>query len=264
MTAERQVAIVMPMRDEREAVEKGFLQQVLENVPRHLNPQLYVSVSNTTPEFVTLVSSIADQDQRVKVLDLGTPDPRGLAFAYAFAMETAVKNGADYVLEMDAAAHPPSKIPALLAALEGGQDGSGYDAVFTTRFSQGGGSHYRVQRQAVSRVGTIAANLVLGLGEWKPDMTSGFEIFRSHVLGNIFARQPIEELISVKRGPGYFWQTELRTMVIWAGHTHTFVPFVHGQGLTERPPNLPLKTILKSFQDLMILRSQRNKFVDRK
>lgn len=260
MTAER-VAVVIPMKNETETVRQGFVDRVLESFPRGCRPRLFLSVSNSTPEFVELVTDIASHDDRVEVLNLGNHDPRGLAFAYGYGMQVALEDGAKEVVEMDAAAHDPEMIREFVDVLRNGGEGGGVGAVLSTRFSDGGSSKYPLQRQLISRGGTIMANLVLGLGGWVPDMTGGFNAYRREVLSDVLGAVPVEKWISVKCGPGYFVQTEMKALVLWRGHSYEMVPIVHGSNTMARPPNLPLKTVIKSFQALMILRSQRNQHV---
>jgi len=259
MRAERKVAVVIPARKEIKAIhEEKLLERVLSEIPEGYEPKLYVSVSNAEPNFVHLVEDIASHDDRIRMLNLGTPDPRGLAYAYLFGFKQAVSDGASMVVEMDAnGAHDPSYIREFLDRLEKGKG-----AALSSRFAPGGGiEQYPLQRQLISRSGTIAANLVLGLGRWVDDMTSGYEAFRKEVLGDIFGTLPIEKWVSVTRGPGHFFQTEMRAMVIWRKHSFDMVPIVWGAERMEEPELLPLRTVLKAFRSLMILRSKRKELI---
>jgi dolichol-phosphate mannosyltransferase len=257
MRAERKIAVVMPARNEKKSINEGrLLERVLEEIPGHYVPKLYVSVSNAEQDFIELVEDIESQDDRIKMLNLGTPDPRGLAYAYLYGLQQAVRDGSEMIIEMDAnGAHDPIYIREFLDRLENNKD-----AAFSSRFGPKGGiNKYPLQRQLISRSGTFAANIVLGLNRWVEDMTSGYEAFKKEVLGDVFSTYPIEDWISVTRGPGHFYQTEMRSIVIWRGHDYAMVPIVWGTERMEDPATLPLKTVIKAFQDLFILRSKKNK-----
>ena len=141
----------------------------------------------------------------------------------------------------------------------------GDGAVLSSRFTKGGRvDKYPLQRQIISRSGTIAANLVLGLGQYVEDMTSGYEAFQDEVLGDLFSNYPIENWISVTKGPGHFYQTEMRTLVIWRGHNVGIVPIVWGSDRMEEPTTLPIKTVLKAFRSLAELRTKRAEMIKKK
>lgn len=256
MSKERSISIVIPARNERESFERGFLQEVLENVPLEYDPTLVVAVNNSTSEFAQFVDKLAERDRRIRPWQLGNLAPRSFAYAYLFGLEYAVEKGADLVVEMDASgAHDPKDISRFLVKLE-----EGAEAALSSRFSPGGDiAGYPFQRRVISKVGTIWANLVLGLGEYVPDMTSGYEAFRREVLKDIFGLVPPEKWISVIRGPGHFYQTEMRAMICWRGNVIEMVPIVWGSERAKEPGNLPLKTVFRAFVSSVALRQRREK-----
>lgn len=259
MRTERTVAVVLPAKKERRAIQEGrLLERVLEEIPSRYNPRLYISVGNAEDDFVNLIKDIESQDDRITALNLGNPDPRGLAYTYLFGLKQAMDDGSKMVIEMDCnGAHDPIYIREFLDRLEKGKQ-----VVFSSRFSSGGKvEKYPIQRQIISRGGTLIANLLLGLGQYVNDMTSGYQAFKRGALADIFAALPIDEWISVTRGPGHFYQTEMRTLAIWRGHEFGIVPIVWGTERMEEPKTLPLKTVLKAFGSLLILKSKKSELI---
>jgi dolichol-phosphate mannosyltransferase len=261
MRTEKRVAVVMPAKNETKSLGEGrLLERILEEIPDGYVPKIYVCASNATPDFMEFVDDVTTQDDRVDLIDLGAPDPRGLAYAYLHGLNHAVSNGADMVIEMDAnGAHDPGYIPEFIERMSKDED----SAVFASRFSDKGGiNQYPLQRKLISQTGTFLANITLGLETgWVDDMTSGYEAFNSSVLKDVFKTYPIENWISVERGPGHFYQTEMRTLVIWRKHSFELLPIVWGTDRMEEPVTLPAKTVIKALTSLMILRSKKGKIL---
>lgn len=256
MTIERKVAVVMPARNEWSITRSGgLLERVLQEVPKDYSPKIYVCANNSESDFIKELGDINLQDERIKMVDLGNPDPLNWSYAYLYGLKWAAEEGADFIIEMDAnGAHDPSYIPEFLNVMDKKDSG----AVFSSRFSKRGGiSKYPLQRQIISRSGTIAANLVLGLGQWVDDMTSGYEAFRKDVLGDVLSTQPIKKWISVAKGPGHFYQTEMRATVLWRKHSVNMIPIVWGTERSGEPETLPLRTVLSAIRSLMELRARR-------
>lgn len=256
MTTERKVAVVMPARNEWSITKSGgLLEKVLQEIPENFEPTIYVCANNSETEFVDLLKDIGQQDARIKTVDLGSTSPLNWSYAYVYGLKRAVDDNANFVIEMDAnGAHDPVYIPEFLKVLNKEDTG----AALSSRFAKGGSiERYPLQRQLISRSGTIAANLFLGLGQWVDDMTSGYEAFRSEVLGDVFSTQPIEKWISVEKGPGHFYQTEMRAMIIWRNHRYDLIPIVWGADRNVNPDLLPLKTVLTAFKRLIELRARR-------
>ncbi len=191
------------------------------------------------------------------MLQLGNINPKTFAYAYLEGLKHAVDGRSEKIIEMDAnRSHQPKYIPDFIDTL----DTTG--AVFSSRFSEGGGTErYSIPRKVISKGGTLAANAILGLGSYVPDMTGGYEAFQREVLGDVFEKVPIEEWISVNRGPGHFYQTEMRTLVIWRGHNVGVVPIKWGSERSEDPKNLPLSTATAALRSLYLLRQKRDEFI---
>ena len=107
---------------------------------------------------------------------LSRPRKEGLGAAYRAGFEWARLSNFSTVVQMDADfSHPPSRIPALLAALEEA------DVAVGSRYVHGGGiANWSWQRRLISWAGNTYVRLILGLPV--RDATAGFKAFRMEAL----------------------------------------------------------------------------------
>lgn len=140
------------------------------------------------------LEALAATEPRLTVV--WAPENRSVVDAYMRGYREAMKQS-DWILEIDAGfSHQPSEIPRFLERMV-----DGYDCVFGSRFMAGGSiAGTPLKRRAVSRGGTILANLVLGTR--LSDMTSGFQLFTKAALAEILERGI--------RSRGPFFQTEMK------------------------------------------------------
>ena len=166
---------------------------------------------------VRALGEVLGPDDRVLVIDDSSPDgtgeiadrlaaeldwvdvlhrPRkeGLGRAYLDGFRRALADGAELVLEMDCDfSHDPNEVPRLIAAAEGA------DLVLGSRYVAGGGTeNWGLVRRAISRWGSLYAQVLLGLRV--RDLTGGFKCYRRRVLETI-------ELDAI-RSRGYAFQIE--------------------------------------------------------
>jgi dolichol-phosphate mannosyltransferase len=136
----------------------------------------------------------------------------GLGPAYVAGFERALDGGAELVGQMDADfSHDPGDLPRLLAAAEKA------DLVLGSRYVGGGGTrNWSLVRRAISRGGSLYAQLILGVRV--RDLTGGFKCFRREVLEAI-------DLPTV-RSRGYAFQVELTHRAIRAGFRVVELPIV--------------------------------------
>lgn len=130
---------------------------------------------------------------RVQVLH--RPTKEGLGPAYLAGFSQALKEGYDYVFQMDAdLSHDPSYLPELKAGL------GASDVVLGSRNVPGGKSvGWPLRRRVLSKGGSLYARLVLGLPVH--DLTGGFKGFR---------RQALEMLdLDSIHSNGYSFQIEM-------------------------------------------------------
>jgi dolichol-phosphate mannosyltransferase len=182
---------------------------------------------------VRALGEVLGPDDRVLVIDDGSPDgtgeiadrlaaelgwvdvlhrPRkeGLGRAYLDGFRRALADGAELVLEMDCDfSHDPTDVPRLIAAADGA------DLVLGSRYVTGGGTaNWGLVRRAISRWGSLYAQILLGLRV--RDLTGGFKCYRREVLESI-DRDAI-------RSRGYAFQIETTYRAIRAGFRVVEIP----------------------------------------
>lgn len=140
------------------------------------------------------------------------PGKEGLGPAYLAGFSRALAGGAELVLEMDCDfSHDPADVPRLVAAA------ASADLVLGSRYVSGGGiRNWSRSRRAISRLGCLYAQALLGLPV--RDATGGFKCFRRHVLEAI-------DLDSVSTR-GYAFQVETTYRAVRAGFRVVEVPIV--------------------------------------
>jgi dolichol-phosphate mannosyltransferase len=182
---------------------------------------------------VRALGEVLGPDDRVLVIDDSSPDgtgeiadrlaaeldwvdvlhrPRkeGLGRAYLDGFRRALADGAELVLEMDCDfSHDPNEVPRLIAAAEGA------DLVLGSRYVAGGGTeNWGLVRRAISRWGSLYAQVLLGLRV--RDLTGGFKCYRRRVLETI-------ELDAI-RSRGYAFQIETTYRALRAGFRVVEIP----------------------------------------
>jgi dolichol-phosphate mannosyltransferase len=141
---------------------------------------------------------------------LHRPRKEGLGRAYLEGFRRALAEGAELVLEMDCDfSHDPADVPRLIAAADDA------DLVLGSRYVEGGGTaNWGLVRRAISRWGSLYAQLLLGLPV--RDLTGGFKCYRREVLETI-------DLDSV-RSRGYAFQIETTYRAAQAGFRVVEIP----------------------------------------
>jgi dolichol-phosphate mannosyltransferase len=138
------------------------------------------------------------------------PEKQGIGPAYLDGFRHALAAGAELILEMDCDfSHNPADVPRLIAAAE--------DAalVLGSRYVRGGGTeNWGLVRRAISRWGSLYAQIVLGLHV--RDLTGGFKCYRRAVLEAIDL-----DAIAAR---GYAFQIETTYRAIRAGFRVVEVP----------------------------------------
>jgi dolichol-phosphate mannosyltransferase len=182
---------------------------------------------------VRALSGVLGPDDRVLVIDDSSPDgtgeiadrlaaeldwvdvlhrPRkeGLGRAYLDGFRRALGDGAELVLELDCDfSHDPADVPRLLQASEGA------DLVLGSRYVPGGGTqNWGLLRRAISRWGSLYAQVLLGLHV--RDLTGGFKCYRREVLETI-------DLDAI-RSRGYAFQIETTYRAVRAGFRVVEIP----------------------------------------
>ncbi|MEO5711738.1 MAG: polyprenol monophosphomannose synthase [Nocardioidaceae bacterium] len=129
-----------------------------------------------------------------RVFLLRRADKDGLGAAYRAGFRWGLARDYDVVVQMDAdLSHPPERLPALIAALDGA------DVSVGSRYVRGGGiSNWSWSRRSISWAGNTYVRLVLRLPV--RDATAGFKAFRRDALEQVGATTSVSN--------GYCFQIE--------------------------------------------------------
>jgi dolichol-phosphate mannosyltransferase len=168
----------------------SLVDRILQVVPQ---ATLLVIDDNSPDGTGDWVRSRAEHDSRVRLH--GRPGKQGLGSAILLAMRTAVDEGYEALLNLDADwSHDPEAIPALLEGL------SQYDVMIGSRYVPGGGTEgWPWYRRWMSRAVNWYSRWALRLTT--RDCSGGFRCFRCSVLGRLdFSRI---------RSPGYSFHEEM-------------------------------------------------------
>jgi dolichol-phosphate mannosyltransferase len=140
-----------------------------------------------------LADQLAGKDDQVHVLH--RTEKAGLGAAYIAGFRTALADGFDVLVEMDAdGSHAPEELPRLLTALRDG------DLVIGSRWVPGGETrNWPLSRQLISRGGNFYARTMLRFPV--KDATAGFRAYRKIVLEQL----KLDEIAS----QGYCFQIDL-------------------------------------------------------
>jgi len=217
--AERRALVVLPTYNERQTITR-VVQGVLDARP---GVDVLV-VDDASPDGTgDLVAALSEDRPRVRLLR--RPAKLGLASAYLTGFRTAMAEGYDVVVEMDAdLSHRPEDLPRLL-------DGSAiYDLTIGSRYVPGGAvSNWSRLRMALSRGGNLYARKMLRFPV--NDATSGFRAYRRGLLHALVNGGITSE--------GYAFQIELAYRAWRLGYTVGEVPITfrereHGRSKLSR------------------------------
>jgi dolichol-phosphate mannosyltransferase len=149
-----------------------------------------------------LADGIAAEDKQVHVLH--RKGKEGLGAAYIAGFKWGLAAGYDVLVEMDAdGSHKPEQLPLLLDAVK-----EGADLAMGSRWVPGGSVvNWPLYRQAISRIGSTYARIMLGLKI--KDVTGGYRAFRRSTLEAL----KLDEVDSV----GYGFQVDLAWRVAKLG-----------------------------------------------
>ena len=179
-----------------------------------------------------IADRLAAELDEVEVLH--RPAKEGIGRAYLAGFESALRSGAELVLEMDSDfSHDPADLPRLIAAA------GDADLVLGSRYVAGGGVvNWGLGRRLLSRGGSWYARTLLGVPV--RDLTGGFKCFRREVL---------EQLdLSDVHAEGYGFQIELTYRALLAGFHVREVPIVFHErraGASKMSARIALEAVWK-------------------
>jgi dolichol-phosphate mannosyltransferase len=184
-----QILVVIPTYNEVDNLES-----IVERLRAAVPEAHALVVDDGSPDGTgELADRLAAEDDHLHVLH--RTEKAGLGAAYVAGFRSALADGYDVLVEMDAdGSHAPEELPRLLAALHDA------DLVLGSRYVTGGEvRNWPRSRQAISRVGNVYARTLLRFP--MQDATGGFRAFRRVVLETL----KLDEVAS----QGYCFQIDL-------------------------------------------------------
>lgn len=162
----------------------------------------------------TAVKSMQLEEPRIHLIE--RPGKMGLGSAYVTGFKYALKEGFDYILEMDADfSHNPNDIPRLLEAAKS------YDLVIGSRYSEGVNIiNWPFKRLLISYFASKYVRIITGMPVKDP--TGGFKCFNRKVLESINLNAILSD--------GYAFQIEMNFRAWCKGFHVREIPIV----FTER------------------------------
>ncbi|MBI4298773.1 MAG: polyprenol monophosphomannose synthase [Chloroflexi bacterium] len=170
------VAVVVPTYNEAEVLPEFVHQLFSLSIP---DLQLIV-VDDSSPDGTGKLAESLSINHGGNIKVLHRRGKLGLGTAYVQGFQYALKQGADYIIQMDAdLSHSPEYIPAFLQELKK------VEVVIGSRYVPGGGldKKWGMRRRALSYLGNLYIRLASGIKV--KDATSGFKGFRSYVLSSL-------------------------------------------------------------------------------
>lgn len=199
-----------------------------------------VVVDDGSPDGTGKIAEELTEQYASRITVIHREQKMGLGGAYKAGFRQALENGAERIVQMDAdLSHPPTEIPAMLAALDHN------DVVVASRYTNGGGvdPSWSFGRKQISFWGGVGIRLVLGLKV--KDATSGFKAFRATALRKI----DVERLTLL----GFGFQSEVAYRAQQAGlkvFEHPFVFMDRTAGKSKMSAYIVFEALLR----LMMIR----------
>jgi dolichol-phosphate mannosyltransferase len=201
------LVVCLPTYNERENLE-AMLSALAEVLPE--GGRILVVDDNSPDGTGEIADRLAAERDDVEVLHRERKE--GLGPAYLAGFRHALELGAELVAEIDCDfSHDPADLPRLVAAT------GDADLALGSRYVAGGGTrNWGLLRRAISRGGSLYAQILLGLRI--RDLTGGFKVYRRRVLETI-------DLDAI-HSKGYAFQIETTYRTLKAGFRVVEVPIV--------------------------------------
>lgn len=206
--------------------EKDNIVPMMEAILKNNIPDLSILiVDDSSPDGTgNLVKEFSKNHPNVSLLTRTKKE--GLGRAYIAGFGSAIENGAEAIVQMDADfSHDPNDIPRFLDKLKD------KDLVIGSRYMQGGqtSSDWALSRRLLSQWANIYARIITGVPV--SDLTGGFKAWRTDLLKKL-------DLDSV-RADGYGFQIEMNSRAFFnkARMIETPIVFIdrqHGQSKISR------------------------------
>jgi dolichol-phosphate mannosyltransferase len=203
-----QTTVVLPTYNEAENLP--LMVDALLALPVTLN---ILVVDDNSPDGTGDIAERLATEHPGRISVMHRTEKSGLGTAYIAGFRQAIRNGAQYILQMDADfSHQPKYIPELTAKLE-----AGYDLVIGSRYAKGGGvdQTWGPYRKLLSWfANAVYVRALLGLPV--SDATAGYRIWRRETL--------IGMGLDRVHSNGYVFQVEMAYVAYRLGFRITEIP----------------------------------------
>lgn len=163
--------IVIPTYNEAQNIEQ-LIERILFLGIKNLH--ILIVDDNSPDGTAAIVESILEKEQKVHILK--RPEKAGLGTAYVAGFKYALKNGYNYIFEMDADfSHNPDEVPNFLKSIKD------YDLVIGSRYIHGVNVINWPLSRLILSVGANKYNQII-TGMPIKDGTGGYKCFRREVL----------------------------------------------------------------------------------
>jgi dolichol-phosphate mannosyltransferase len=166
---------------------------------------------------------------------------QGLGKAYLAGFDWALKNGYEFIVEMDADfSHRPEDLSNLLRTAES----SPVDFVIGSRYVPGGRTeNWSWLRKLISRGGSLYSRIILGfpINDW----TGGFNGWKAHVLKSIG--------LETIQSNGYSFQIELKYKASRMKFRSKEIPIIFADRRVGQS-KMSLKIVLEAFYRVWLIR----------
>jgi len=198
--------VIIPTYNERENIE-----DIIKAILTTSSEVDILVVDDNSPDGTgQIVEKISQENPRVKMIK--RKEKLGLGSAYVTGFKFALKEGYEYVMEMDADfSHDPKEIPRFLELIKHN------DLVIGSRYTNGiSVVNWPISRLLLSYFANIFARFVTGVPI--KDLTGGFKCFRREVLESI----DLDRIMS----DGYAFQIEMNYHAWRKGFRIVEVPII--------------------------------------
>ncbi len=168
------IIIVVPTYNEAENIEP-ITQEIFKYLP---DANILIIDDDSTDDTGKIAASLSQANHKIRSISR-KGKAKSFAQSYIEGFKEALKNNADYIIQMDADfSHNPKYLPKIL------EESKNHDVVIGSRYIRGGKiENWSFWRRLVSRGGSIYSKLVAGLPF--ADSTSGFVGWRREALQKI-------------------------------------------------------------------------------
>jgi len=201
-----QILVIVPTYNEAANLEK-LSGEIHSQLPE---ADILVVDDNSPDGTAELAKRLAGKNRRIKIIR--REKKSGLGSAYIRGFKYALKNGYDFVFQMDADfSHNPQYLPDFLAEVYR------YNLILGSRYIPGGGiTNWGAFRRLLSSAANLYARVVLGLSF--RDLTGGFKCYSRRLLQDL----ELDAIIS----EGYVFQIETTYRAQRKGYKIKEIPII--------------------------------------